>query len=413
MDPKNVPGGGLDSTKIPNLSTENSKNTTTNADQSHKTYPKFLVISSESGQLAKTSPFIIQKGLLGIGGNPKSVKKLRSGDLLIETCNPLQSKSFLAGKTIHNIPISVTPHNSLNSCRGVISENDLVHVTEKEILEELQEQNVSQVRRITIKRGEEIINTKHIILTFNSPKLPTHIIAGYLNCPVRPYIPNPLRCFNCQRFGHSTATCRSSETCSRCSAVGHSFSSCDLPYKCLNCNGNHSANFKGCPKWKEEKEIQTIRATQQLSYTDARKLVSNRLPTPNLSYAAAAKKTTSSIAIQCDISKDTPLKTNNPPSNANISSSSIASNETKNTKASNFVTPLTILSKSVKSKKEQVEINQSKKPKLKERTKISHNIPSDLSDSGEMEVENGMDAPSNLQPKGKPPKQHTTPISFP
>ncbi|GFY16001.1 hypothetical protein TNCV_1286461 [Trichonephila clavipes] len=39
------------------------------------------------------SPFAIQKALIGIGGEPKSVKRLRSGDLLIETTSALQTLS--------------------------------------------------------------------------------------------------------------------------------------------------------------------------------------------------------------------------------------------------------------------------------------------------------------------------------
>ncbi|GFU18606.1 putative RNA-directed DNA polymerase from transposon BS [Trichonephila clavipes] len=153
--------------------------------------------------MTRKSPFAIQKAIQGIGGDPKSVKKLRSGDLLIETLSALQTKSFLLAKTFLDCPLTVSPHKSLNSSRGVISEPDLIFTPETEILEEFSGQGVIQVRRITIKKDAEIIPTKHLILTFNNPKLPTTIKAGYLNCKIRPYIPNPLRCFQCQRFGHS------------------------------------------------------------------------------------------------------------------------------------------------------------------------------------------------------------------
>ncbi|GBM48029.1 hypothetical protein AVEN_34359-1 [Araneus ventricosus] len=51
------------------------------------------------------------------------------------------------------------------------------------------------------------------MLTFDSAKLPENITAGYKRLSVRTYIPNPLRCFQCQRFdirkrlaaGHSPA----------------------------------------------------------------------------------------------------------------------------------------------------------------------------------------------------------------
>ncbi|GFU15141.1 RNA-directed DNA polymerase from mobile element jockey [Trichonephila clavipes] len=75
--------------------------------------------------MSTTSPFAIHKALIGIGGEPKSVKKLRSGDLLIETGSAVQTKSFLLAKSFLDSPANITPHKSLNSSRGVISEPDL------------------------------------------------------------------------------------------------------------------------------------------------------------------------------------------------------------------------------------------------------------------------------------------------
>ncbi|GFV87172.1 RNA-directed DNA polymerase from mobile element jockey [Trichonephila clavipes] len=132
--------------------------------------------------MSKISPFAIHKTLIGIGGEPKSVKRLRSGDLLIETMSDVQTKSFLLAKTFFNSPVTVSPHKTLNSCRGVFSEPDLLSTPDAEILEGFSDQGVIQVRRITIKRDSNIIPTKHIILTFNKPKLPTAVKAGYLHC---------------------------------------------------------------------------------------------------------------------------------------------------------------------------------------------------------------------------------------
>ncbi|GFX89798.1 uncharacterized protein TNCV_2245981 [Trichonephila clavipes] len=152
-------------------------------------------------------------------------------------------------KSCLDCPVSVVPHKSLNSCRGVISEPDLLTTTDAEILDGFSGQDVIQVRRITIKKDASIIPTKHIILIFNSPKLPTTIKAGYLNCKIRPYIPNPLRCFKCQRFGHSQASCRGQLTCSRCASAGHASTDCILEPKCINCSQSHPSDSKICPKW--------------------------------------------------------------------------------------------------------------------------------------------------------------------
>ncbi|GFV21163.1 RNA-directed DNA polymerase from mobile element jockey [Trichonephila clavipes] len=169
---------------------------------------RFLIISLTNNEISKVSPFAVQKALIGIGGEPKSVKRLRSGDLFVETNSALQTESFLLAKSFLNSPVTISPHKTLNSCCGIISETDLLSTPDEEIREGFSSQGVIQVRRITIKKDSTRIPTKHLILTFNSPILPTNIKAGYLNCRIRPYIPNPLRCFKCQRFGHSQNSCR-------------------------------------------------------------------------------------------------------------------------------------------------------------------------------------------------------------
>ncbi|GFT99055.1 uncharacterized protein TNCV_3794301 [Trichonephila clavipes] len=111
------------------------------------------------------SPFAVQKAVIGIGGEPKSVKRLRSGDLLIETTSALQTKSFLLAKLFLNNPVTVSPHKSLNSCRGVISEPDLLGTSDSEILEGFSDQGVTHVRRITIKK--RLYNCSHKTFNFN------------------------------------------------------------------------------------------------------------------------------------------------------------------------------------------------------------------------------------------------------
>ncbi|GFX86413.1 putative RNA-directed DNA polymerase from transposon X-element [Trichonephila clavipes] len=282
MDPLNsCPSKDL---VLPNLNIEQISSNT-----------RFLIISLPSNGMSSISPFVIQKALIGIGGEPKSVKRLRSGDLLIETLSAVQTKSFLQAKTFLNSPVNIYPHKTLNSCRGIISEPDLLTTTDTEILDGFSGQGVIQVRRIT--RDTLIIPTKHIILIFNSPKLSTTIKAGYLNYRIRPYIPNPLRCFKCQRFGHSQTSCRGQQTCSRCASAGHSSTDCILEPKCINCSQPHPSDSKICPKWKIEKQIQEIKTTKNISYPEARKLI---VPQLSQTYAQAAKSSTLNNSTQTD-----------------------------------------------------------------------------------------------------------------
>ncbi|GBO45586.1 hypothetical protein AVEN_55949-1 [Araneus ventricosus] len=170
--------------------------------------------------------------------------------------------------------------------RGVVSEKELVGSSDTEILEELSSQGVTAVRRTNIKREGKLIPTKHIILTFNSTKLPSTIKAGFLSCPVKPYIPNPIRCFNCQRFDHSKTVCRGKLTCSKCSVIGHSANDCTSDPKCRNYSQAHIADSKLCPQFKTEKKIQELRVRKNISYLEAKKLIPEQ---KSVTYAQTVK----------------------------------------------------------------------------------------------------------------------------
>lgn len=276
--------------------------------------PRFYILKRNDGTFHTMSPFLIHSSLTASVGNIKSVKKLRSGDLLVEVQTAAQAHLLSEIETLGNVPISVVPHGYLNTSRGVISESDLLHTSEEEILENLRSQSVSAVRRITIRRNGTTISTKHLILTFDSHVRPSFIIAGYLRCPVRPYVQNPLRCFQCQRFGHSKASCRSSPTCARCAQPDHSPENCTSPERCMNCKGNHASYSRSCPKWIIEKEIQALRAHENITYMEARKQVEARTPIVGVSYASAtsSKKTMHSVSTQTETNSSHKTSDNKP-----------------------------------------------------------------------------------------------------
>lgn len=176
---------------------------------------------------------------------------MSSGDLLLELRDNVQYSKLSNIVSIGDIPVSVTSHRSLNTVRGVISEIDFVHLTEKEMLEGLADQDVIDVHRIKIRKDNKEIDTKHLILTFNSNTLPESIEVGYLKIDVRPYIPNPRRCFNCQRFGHGSQSCRGRKTCAKCASKEHVSENCDAAPHCANCEGEHAAYSRACPSWKK------------------------------------------------------------------------------------------------------------------------------------------------------------------
>ncbi|GBM37200.1 hypothetical protein AVEN_14970-1 [Araneus ventricosus] len=258
-------------------------------------YSKFFVINSENNTLKNTSPIFIHKSIVAFVGETKSVKKLNNGSLLIEVANSKQAENIQKLKKIGNIEVTVTPHRTLNHSKGVISESEFQRDLEEDLLDSLQDQKVISVRRITIKKNGQNFPTKHLILTFNTPVLPKSVKIAYINCNVKHYIPNPLRCFKCQRFGHTLTACRSKQNCARCSLPDHDSNNCSSPTpKCYNCTGEHPADFKSCPRYKLEKEIQTVKITKNISFPEARKIVNDRNPQPGLSYSAGLQPTPTS-----------------------------------------------------------------------------------------------------------------------
>ncbi|XP_064461778.1 uncharacterized protein LOC135371726 [Ornithodoros turicata] len=121
-----------------------------------------------------------------------------------------------------------------------------------------------------MRRDGKEIPTKHIILSFQLHALPSNIKAGYLSCNVRPYFPNPRRCFKCQHFRHSSLVCRGHSTCPKCSGKDHSPETCSNEYRCANCQGNHPVYPRSCPRCKEEKEIIKIKTVQNIPYRAAK-----------------------------------------------------------------------------------------------------------------------------------------------
>jgi hypothetical protein len=271
-------------------------------------WPRFLIISpsNESQSLGKLSPFAVAKGIKGIAGDPKDVKVLQSGKILVQCLKRQQSDNLLKCRMFVNIPVKVTPHQTLNFCKGVVRSRDLRNCSEADMMENLRDQGVVEVKRIHITRRGNKILTNTFILKFNVSSLPANIKAGFLNIPVMPFVPNPLRCYNCQRFGHHKDKCNKKQVCARCGQEDHDFLSCGNPVQCANCKGDHCAYSKECAKWKQEKEIQNIKVLDKVSFPEAkRRVLARGVPdSAAQSFAAvvrAPRVKTVSVGVQTEI----------------------------------------------------------------------------------------------------------------
>ena len=109
--------------------------------------------------MSSLSPFAIKKVLDGMIGTPKNIKQLRSGNLLVEYEKIKHIEKLLRLNKFHDLKVTVSIHGSLNSCKGVFRCPDFKGARKQEILEDMGEQGVKNVRRIRIRRDGTLKDT--------------------------------------------------------------------------------------------------------------------------------------------------------------------------------------------------------------------------------------------------------------
>ena len=270
--------------------------------------PRVLVFSSSNERkLSSLSPFQRREGCDRLG-KVLRCDKLRDGAIEVEfataadAARALNATAFTytvregGDRREASIPMVVAAHRTKNSSKGIINCFDLKDVSDEEVADGLSQFGVTHARHITSRRGGVTTPTNSIVLTFSGSDLPPHVVVGYTRVKVRVYIPNPMRCFHCQRFGHPRTRCDGKRTCSKCASLDHTDETCesDTPW-CVNCGQGqipHTSYDRSCPKYLEEKEINTIKATRNISFREARDVY--RETHPRTSYAQKVKASVSS-----------------------------------------------------------------------------------------------------------------------
>ena len=130
------------------------------------------------------------------------------------------------------------------------------------------------------------------------------------------FVPNPMRCFKCNKFGHTSQRCKIAARCTGCGKAKHE-GQCEGPKLCSDCNGPHASSAKDSPVWQKEKGIQRVHVEKRISFPEARQLVEARMPTVvsgGKTYTAAASTKRESRSVQCQtlliwVFSECPLKT--------------------------------------------------------------------------------------------------------
>ena len=228
--------------------------------------------------------FVLKKAIDGMANAElDNVKPMKSDSVFIEVETKQQCKNLLkTTKLLGYLPVKVSPHRTLNSSKFVIKCEELDKMDEEEIKKELQPQGIIAVKGISIRYSL-------YVLTIRGQTIPKRINIGYLKKETRPYIPNPQRCFQCQKFGHTKNSCKGKAVCAGCGEEGHNLDDCKNDPKCVNCQGDRVAISRDCPKWKIEKDIVTLKYTEKISFADARKRLQPSFDPSKDSYATVTQ----------------------------------------------------------------------------------------------------------------------------
>ncbi|XP_055858831.1 uncharacterized protein LOC129921157 [Episyrphus balteatus] len=167
--------------------------------------PRCLIMSPKSNEkpIISLSPFVLKKAIDTISKDYEKITQLRDGSLLIFVSSQKTADIFLKAKELKdltgNCPIEVKLHDRLNQLKGIAYAPCLINFSEKEILSEMKSQRVTKIYKFT-KKGDDgkPKPTGLMLFTFDLYQLPKSVDIGLFSAKITEYIPNPMRCRNCQ-----------------------------------------------------------------------------------------------------------------------------------------------------------------------------------------------------------------------
>ena len=167
-------------------------------------FPRFIIIESTEMPITNLSPFLIEK-VISSNMTPVNVKKQKNQTLLVEVDKRKNTDFLLKMTKFRTINVKTYLHKSLNISKGVVRSKELSLRTIEEIKKETR---CNRSKESYNKKEGKLIETNTYIMTFDQPKIPEKIKVGYTMKRIEQFIPNPLHCYNCQKYGHHEDNCR-------------------------------------------------------------------------------------------------------------------------------------------------------------------------------------------------------------
>lgn len=240
---------------------------------------RYVRVNKVNGRLEDHNIFLVTKSIEAYGSIEGVWSNRSDGSLTVALKEKYAKRILEQMKTLgDSTPVTVKLDTRLNTSSAVIVCNQLTNLEEKEILSELENQNVIKVKHISRSNGDkQRTNTGVVILTFSTTTPPDRVVIGWRVCRTEKYYPRPTQCFRCYAFNHISKYCKNETRCRVCSKVAHKDDDeCSKELMCINCKEKHAPTDKKCPVYLTEQSIVKIKIDQNVSYQAARRMVESR-----------------------------------------------------------------------------------------------------------------------------------------
>lgn len=300
-------GGNNTNTSPRAQTTQTTQNTTTDQHSQympthlyteHDRAPFFVILEKDDINEINVSRYLIKEGIDEI----EEVRKLGRNRVRVKAANTTAANAVLTNDTIkstHQINAFIPNQfvRTIGIVRGVPLDMTIAELAESysstvpiESLERLTYwDNINKIA----KPGTSLK------IVFRATYLPHEIYIFHAVKKVDFFIPRPVVCKNCMRFGHTAKMCKSKESvCNRCAETTHAFfdNTCDKQCehclgrcveKCKHCteNNNHRTASKECPEMKKQTKIKEQMVVKRITYAEAKQLVENRATNEGVTYA--------------------------------------------------------------------------------------------------------------------------------
>ena len=137
--------------------------------------------------------------------------------------------------------------------------------------------NIERMKRKFLGKLEDSLSIK---VTFEGKVLPSSIKIYGMFFKVRQFVPSPIQCYNCQRYGHTAGSCKTKKRCLLCSGDHNKEECAAETFSCANCKEQHVANSKDCKFMKQAKEVELMKVQEKVPHSEARMMVNAKYKSP-------------------------------------------------------------------------------------------------------------------------------------